>query len=278
MQHVVVITGAASGIGKGIAKKMANGYSLVLVDVNSISLNAVAEEIRNEGAVVSVVVGDVSLRETHKKSVAEVSKIGTLTGWVNCAGIGGVFPLHALPENQKDVMKVLEVNQIGTLWGCAEAVKSFTDSKVNGSIVNISSIHGRRAYLDHAVYEMTKAAIDALTRNAAVVYGPYGIRANSVAPGAVMSEAMEQSFVDAPDPLGRRQFLEITTPLKRIALTSEIAEVVEFLISPRSSYLTGQSICVDGGWAASLGVSELDQDLALKYGLNEKTGLPNKND
>lgn len=278
MQPVVVITGAASGIGKGIANKMANGYSLVLVDVNSVPLDAVAEEIRKEGAMVSVVVGDVSLRETHRKSVVEASKIGTLTGWVNCAGIGGVFRLHALPENQKDVMNVLEVNQIGTLWGCAEAVKSFTDSKVSGSIVNISSVHGRRAYLDHAVYEMTKAAIDALSRNVAVVYGPYGIRANSVAPGAVMSEAMEQSFVDAPDPLGRRQFLEMTTPLKRIGQTSEIAEVVEFLISPRSSYLTGQSICVDGGWSASLGISELDQDLALKYGLNEKTGLPTKND
>jgi len=278
MSSVVVITGAASGIGKGIAKKMANGYSLVLVDVNSISLNVVAEEIRKEGAIVSIVLGDVSLRETHRKSVTEASKIGTLTGWVNCAGIGGVFPLHALPENQTDVMKVLEVNQIGTMWGCAEAVKSFTDSKVSGSIVNISSVHGRRAYLDHAVYEMTKAAIDALTRNTAVVYGPYGIRTNSVAPGAVMSEAMEQSFVDAPDPQGRRQWLEMTTPLKRIAQTSEIAEVVEFLISPRSSYLTGQSICVDGGWTASLGISELDKDLAVSYGLNEKTGLPNKND
>ena len=278
MQPVVVITGAASGIGKGIANKMADGYSLVLVDVNSAPLDVVAEEIRKKGVTVSVVTGDVSLRETHRKSVAEASKLGTLTGWVNCAGIGGVFPLHALPENQKDVMKVLEVNQIGTMWGCVEALKSFTDSKVSGSIVNISSVHGRRAYLDHAVYEMTKAAIDALTRNAAVVYGPYGIRTNSVAPGAVMSEAMEQSFVDAPDPLGRRQFLEMTTPLKRIAQTSEIAEVVEFLISPRSSYLTGQSICVDGGWSASLGISELDQDLAMKYGLNEKTGLPNKND
>ena len=276
MQPVVVITGAASGIGKGIANKMANGYSLVLVDVNSAPLDVVAEQIRKKGVTVSVVAGDVSLRETHRKSIAEASKIGTLTGWVNCAGIGGVFPLHDLPENPTDVMIVLEVNQIGTLWGCAEAIKSFTDSKVSGSIVNISSVHGRRAYLDHAVYEMTKAAIDALTRNVAVVYGPYGILANSVAPGAVMSEAMEQSFVDAPDTQGRRQFLEMTTPLKRIAQTSEIAEVVEFLISPRSSYLTGQSICVDGGWTSSLGISELDQELALKYGLNEKTGLPNK--
>ena len=276
MQPVVVITGAASGIGKGIANKIANGYSLVLVDVNSAPLDVVAEQIRKKGVTVSVVAGDVSLRETHRKSIAEASKIGTLTGWVNCAGIGGVFPLHDLPENPTDVMIVLEVNQIGTLWGCAEAIKSFTDSKVSGSIVNISSVHGRRAYLDHAVYEMTKAAIDALTRNVAVVYGPYGIRANSVAPGAVMSEAMEQSFVDAPDPQGRRQFLEMTTPLKRIAQTSEIAEVVEFLISPRSLYLTGQSICVDGGCTSSLGISELDQELALKYGLNEKTGLPNK--
>jgi NAD(P)-dependent dehydrogenase (short-subunit alcohol dehydrogenase family) len=276
MKPVVVITGAASGIGKGIAKKMVNGYSLVLVDVNSVSLNLVAEEIRKKGSTVAVVVGDVALRETHRKSVAEASKIGTLTGWVNCAGIGGVFPLHDLPENPTDMMIVFEVNQIGTLWGCAEAIKSFTDSKVSGSIVNISSVHGRRAYLDHAVYEMTKAAIDALTRNVSVVYGPYGIRANSVAPGAVMSEAMEQSFVDAPDPEGRRQWLEMTTPLKRIAQTSEIAEVVDFLISPLSSYLTGQSICVDGGWTSSLGISELDKDLSVSYGLNQKTGLPNK--
>jgi short-subunit dehydrogenase len=134
MQPVVVITGAASGIGKGIANKMANGYSLVLVDVNSAPLDVVAEQIRKKGVTVSVVAGDVSLRETHRKSIAEASKIGTLTGWVNCAGIGGVFPLHDLPENPTDVMIVLEVNQIGTLWGCAEAIKSFTDSKVSGSI------------------------------------------------------------------------------------------------------------------------------------------------
>jgi len=71
MKPVVVITGAASGIGKGIAKKMVSGYSLVLVDVNSVSLNLVAEEIRKKGSTVSVVVGDVALRETHRKSVAE---------------------------------------------------------------------------------------------------------------------------------------------------------------------------------------------------------------
>jgi NAD(P)-dependent dehydrogenase (short-subunit alcohol dehydrogenase family) len=78
---------------------------------------------------------------------------------------------------------------------------------------------------------MSKAAVDALTRNIAVVYGPYGIRANSVAPGAVMSEAMIQSFVDAPDPEGQRQWLESLTPLKRIANPSEIAEVVDFSIA-----------------------------------------------
>jgi hypothetical protein len=127
---------------------------------------------------------------------------------------------------------------------------------------------------DHAVYEMTKAAVDALTRNVAVAYGPFGIRANAVAPGAIMTPALEKSFVDAPDPVARRQSLELLTPMKRIGQPSEIAEVVAFLLSTRASYLSGQSVGVEGAWTSALGVPEIDIELAKRYGLDHKTGLP----
>jgi len=124
------------------------------------------------------------------------------------------------------------------------------------------------------VYEMTKGAVDALTRNVAVTYGPYGIRCNAVAPGAVMTPALAQSFVDAPDPKARRESLELLTPLKRIANASEIAEVVSFLLSEKASYVSGQSLAVEGAWTSALGVGDIDPRLAENYGLDPKTGLP----
>ncbi len=182
--------------------------------------------------------------------------------------------MHDFPNDPAVLEDLIAANQIGSFWGCAEAVASFTTRKVPGAIVNISSVHGRRAWPDHAVYEMTKAAVDALTRNVAVAYGPFGIRANAVAPGAIMTPALEQSFVDAPDPVARRNSLELLAPLKRIGMPSEIAEVVSFLLSTRASYLSGQSIAVEGAWTSALGVPEIDIELAKRYGLDHKTGLP----
>lgn len=95
-----------------------------------------------------------------------------------------------------------------------------------------------------------------------------------MAPGAIMTPALAQSFVDAPDPVARRQSLELLTPLKRIGEPAEIAEVVSFLLSSRASYVSGQSIAVEGGWTSALGVPAIDSGLAERYGLDPKTGLP----
>ena len=273
MNEVVVVTGAASGIGRAIALRLAPSSSLIIVDLDAEHLAETEKSIWELGGTVKSLVGDIAERSTHRLAIQEADSLGVLTGWVNCAGIGGMTPLHLMPEDPTIMSRIFEINQVGTFWGCAEAVRHFIAHKTNGSIVNISSVHSRRAYKDHAIYEMTKAAIDALTRNIAVVYGPYGIRANSVAPGAIMTEAMKQSFIDAPDPIARENDLRRGTPLKRIGEPSEIAEVVEFLISARSSYLSGQSICVDGGWTAALGVGDLDNELAQSFHLDQKTGL-----
>jgi len=273
MKNVVVVTGAASGIGRAIAYRMALVSPIVILDRNAAPLADTERAIQALGGVVKSVVGDIAERSTHKLAVQTAESMGVLTGWVNCAGIGAITPLHEDPKDPGIVERAFQVNQMGTFWGCTEAVSNFISRKTNGSIVNISSVHGRGAYRDHAVYEMTKAAIDALTRNVAVTYGPYGIRANAVAPGAIMSENMIQSFVDAPDGKVRREHLETTTPLKRIGEPGEIAEVVEFLVSGRSSFLTGQSIAVDGGWTSALGVSDLDEGLAKTFHRDQKTGL-----
>jgi NAD(P)-dependent dehydrogenase (short-subunit alcohol dehydrogenase family) len=272
-KNVAVITGAGSGIGHAIALRLAKDYSLIILDINTANLKKVELEISNVGGEVQSLPGDVSNRETHIKARELAEDLGLLTSWVNCAGWTRGGALHDFPNDPKIFDELIGTNQFGTFWGCAEAVHSFTKHKTAGAIVNISSVHGRRAYRDHAVYEMTKGAVDALTRNVAVTYGPYGIRCNAVAPGAVMTPALEQSFVDAPDPKARKESLELLTPLKRIAAASEIAEVVSFLLSDKASYVTGQSLAVDGAWTSALGIGDMDTALAESYGLDPKTGL-----
>lgn len=272
-REVAVVTGAGSGIGHAIALRLAKDYALINIDVNGENLAKVEREILASGGEVQSIVGDVSERDTHIKARELASAKGTLTAWVNCAGWTRGAALHDFPNDSKVFEELMGTNQNGTFWGCAEAVHYFVNHKVKGAIVNISSVHGRRAWRDHAVYEMTKGAVDALTRNVAVTYGPYGIRCNAVAPGAVMTPALAQSFVDAPNPQERRESLELLTPLKRIANASEIAEVVSFLLSEKASYVSGQSLAVEGAWTSALGVGDLDPTLADSYGLDPKTGL-----
>ena len=274
MADVAVVTGAASGIGRGIAHRLAQDYVVILVDLNPITLPVVEKEISELGHEAYSVLGDVGKRSTHENARELAESKGNLISWVNCAGWTRGAPMHDFPNDPAVLEELISANQVGSFWGCAEAVSSFTTRKVPGAIVNISSVHGRRAWPDHAVYEMTKGAVDALTRNVAVAYGPFGIRANAVAPGAIMTPALQKSFIDAPDPVARRQSLELLTPLKRIGEPREIAEVVAFLLSPRASYVSGQSIAVEGGWTSALGVPEINTDLAERYGLDPKTGLP----
>jgi NAD(P)-dependent dehydrogenase (short-subunit alcohol dehydrogenase family) len=188
-------------------------------------------------------------------------------GWVNCAGITLKNGLDDLSVETS--RRIVDVNQMGTLWGTSEAVTRMVHHKTSGSIVNVSSVHGRLAYPDYAVYEMTKAAIDALTRNAAVSFGRFGIRVNAVAPGAVMTDALDASLASAKNPAAAKSDLESRSSLGRIARPAEIAAVVSFLLSDAASYLTGQSIAVDGGWTATLGRDSTDPDTKRSAGGSE---------
>lgn len=253
-----VVTGAASGIGRAVAEELAaTGWRVVGVDRDATPL----EDLAQRGVLAEAVAGDVADRDVHRRATAAAGRVGTFAAWVGAAGIVDTYELTTMGEDQ--ARRIVDVNQLGVLWGASAAVDAWLDVGSGGAVVVISSIHARRASPDHAVYEMTKAAGEALVRNVAVTYGARGIRAVAVAPGAVATPALIASLETAADPEAARRHLEGQSPSARIATSEEIAAAVAFVISDRASYVSGTTLTVDGGWTAALSRPPQD-DRALR--------------
>jgi NAD(P)-dependent dehydrogenase (short-subunit alcohol dehydrogenase family) len=265
-----VVTGAGAGIGRQCAIRLAaDGYDIVVVDRDAEAAGSTAELLRSTGSTAIVVVGDTSLRPTHRAAAA--ASDGDLTLWVNNAGVTRDEPLHEASDDL--VHEIIGINAIGYYWGCSAAVADFLGRRVGGAIVNISSIHAHRGFTDHAAYDMSKGAVEGLTRSVAATYGPYGIRANAVAPGAVVTPALRQSIAASEDGQARVMRVLTATPLRRMADADEIAGAVAWLGSDAAAYVSGQSLGVDGGWQAQAAVQPLDAALASSYGLEVESGL-----
>ncbi len=241
-----VVTGAASGIGEAVARRLLDDdWAVVAVDRDEQGLARFADDPN-----CATVLGDVAERSTHARAGQRLAEIGSPHGWISVAGITATHELHAL--NPESARRMIDVNQMGPLLGAAEAVSRFRAAKTPGVIVQISSIHGSRSAVHYPVYEMTKAACEALTRSIAVSYGADGIRSVAIAPGAIETPALKASLETADDPGSATARLAESSPLHRLGQPDEIADVAAFVVSLGASFLNGTTIVVDGGWTAVL--------------------------
>ncbi len=249
---VIIVTGAASGLGLAAAKRLAEeGARLVLVDLQTEALEEARAEMP-EGADIVNVGADVSDLEQVKGYVRKaVDAYGRIDGFFNNAGIEGK---QGLTEEfgEEEFNKVIAVNLNGVFFGMAEVLKVMREQG-SGSIVNTASVGGIRGVGRQSGYAASKHGVVGLTRNSAVEYGQYGIQINAIAPGAIMTPMVEGSLRqmagDDWEAAGR-QFVE-PNPMKRFGKPEEVAALVAFLLSGESGFINGSVIAIDGGQSYS---------------------------
>jgi glucose 1-dehydrogenase len=257
----VVVTGCGSGIGRAIILRLAaDGWRTVGVEIRSADASSAQAEL---GAGHTVIEGDAADRAVLASAREAAEALAPLGGWVNNVGIAVMSNLHE--PNPAEVDRLMAVNLMSHYWGCSEAIRAWVRDKATGAIVNISSVHARAAFNMWASYDVAKAGIDALTRYIAVEYGPIGIRANSIQPGATATPLVKQVIADSPDPEIARREMSIIHPLERICEPAEVAAAAAWLLSSEASFVSGQHLAVDGGLTARCYRYEPDAKLIERY-------------
>ena len=239
---IVVITGAAQGLGEAVASRFGEEKAIVvLVDVKVEKLRAVAERLKKEGVEVYVQPCDVSdSDQVHRIIECVVVELGRIDVLVNCAGIHMTTRFHELTVEEWD--RVMDVNLRGTFLFIHE-VYPLMKKKGYGRIVNFSSTAGIAvSNFGGAHYTASKHGVMGLTKAVAKEGGPFGIRVNAVCPGIIDTDMVRETVSEE-----KANEYKKTVPVLRIGMPEEVAELVLFLVSDRSSYITGIGINVSGG-------------------------------
>jgi len=242
---VAIVTGAAKGMGRAEAIKLASaGAKVVLADIDLAGCEQVVAEIkklRGQGVAVKC---DMSKKSDIDALIATTVKtFSKLDILVNNAGI---FPFKPFLEMQEqDFQKVIDINLKGYFFATQAAVKEMAKQK-SGSIINIASIAAIKGFAGLSHYCASKGGVVAMSKALALELAPMGIRINSIAPGAIDTPGTKTMDMDEKS----KASLVAPVPMKRWGKAEEIASAVLFLASDESSYMTGSTIVVDGGWTA----------------------------
>jgi NAD(P)-dependent dehydrogenase (short-subunit alcohol dehydrogenase family) len=258
--QVAVVTGGAQGIGGATARRLAaEGASVLIADVDGeVGAQNVAR-IRAAGGVAELVVGDVAQPAALRGAIdAAAERWGKLTILVNNAYGGGPGIEGSAVEVEEDAWDRGMAILVKALYLGAKYAVPLMEQAGGGAIVNIASVHGLLAVRRRLVYDTGKAAVIGLTRQLAVDFGPLGVRVNAICPGLIITERGQERFEGNP---ARAAFFAEQYPVRRVGRPDDIAGAVAFLCSEDASFITGQSLAVDGGMTV-----QLQEDFGVRQG------------
>lgn len=261
-EKLILVTGAGTGIGRGVALEAARMGADVVISYLSSAQGAmeVVEEIKGMGQRVTAVQGDLGEVANCYRVVDEaVSFLGGLDGLFNNAGL--TFTKGFLDVSEADFNRMYNVNIRGEFFCCQRAVpymiergkklcELYPDQPwAGGSIVNMSSVHGSVGFVGHSVYASTKGAINAFSRELAMELCPQHIRVNVIAPGTIEVPSYFKS-----DPSYTREMGNSFVPWGRVGLPEDVGYLAIYLLSDASEFMTGQVLCFDGGLTAKMAI------------------------
>ena len=244
LDQVAIVTGAAQGIGRAIATRLASeGCSVVIADLNLEAADATATEIRAAygGRTVALPVDVIDRAAVEAMVAATLAQFGRIDILINNAGIFGNARFEEMTDEQW--RRMVDVNLYSVFLVSQVVIRHWLGQQAAGAIVNLASISGIVAFTDSSHYAAAKTGVTGLTRSLAMEMGTHGIRVNAVAPGIIATEMTRRSL-EAPELSGgwlRR------IPQHRYGTPEEVAGVVAFLASNDASYVNGELIFIDGG-------------------------------